>query len=429
MTDLGVSLHAWLDRLDSANNVDWYRHLFAHEFTCGCQPFATYCPEWQAVTAPPSPMAVVNSFWIHTEPTAVSDATLQKAALLRRYIVLNAKDYALIPKIKALNPHCVVLCYKDLSSVRSYDANPDVRMLPAGLSYSYAKTMPQWQAQDSAGRWLEYDSYDGHWQMDVGQAGYQNAWFTNASKVKAFGFDGIWMDNALWWRDAHHEGTPVRGYASDEAFREAYRSFFRNVCPKLRSAGLISVANMADARLVTGGWRSYLDAGLDGGFDEWWLIFGDNDLLSEYPEGWLRVVDEIAYAEAQGKIALVQPHFTAGNTKAFRYALASYFMVYPNGAGKAAIAELQATDAYTNPTPWHPEYEWSLGTPMGVFRAVGTNVFRRDFTRGCVIVNANRTGASPQTVQLGGSYLNEGGASVTSVSLAGTSGTILRKVS
>jgi hypothetical protein len=24
MTDLGVSLHAWLDRLDSANNVDWY---------------------------------------------------------------------------------------------------------------------------------------------------------------------------------------------------------------------------------------------------------------------------------------------------------------------------------------------------------------------------------------------------------------------
>lgn len=427
MTDPGI-LHGWLDGVDTANGLSWYQHLFSRQFTCGCQPFTTYCPEWQAVISPPSAQAVVNTFWIHTEPDPVSDAVLQKAALLRRYIVLNAKDYPLVPRIKALNPKCVVLCYKDLSSVRSYDTNPDVRMLPAGLSYNYAKTMPQWQAQDSTGRWLEYGGYGGHWQMDVGQLGYQNAWFTNVSKMKAFGFDGIWMDNALWRRNAYHEDYFVKGYASDEAFREAYRSFFRNVCPRLRSAGLISVANMADARLVTGGWRSYLDAGLDGGFDEWWLTFDDTDLLSEYSEGWSRVVDEIAYAESKGKIALVQPHFSAGNTRAFRYALASYLMAFPSGAGKAAISELATTDAYANPTPWHGEYEWNLGTPTGVYRAVGTNIFRRDFTKGCVVVNANRTGASPVTVQLGGSYLNEGGASVTSVSLPGTSGTILRKV-
>lgn len=426
MTDLASSIHSWLDPVDPLNNQDWYQHLVSRNFACGCKPFTTYCTEWQESIAPVQ--ARVNTFWIHTEPDPVSDAVLQKAALLRRYIVLNAKDYPLVPKIKALNPQCVVSCYKDLSSVRSYDTNPDVRMLPAGVSYGYARTMPQWQARDSSGRWLEYGGYSGHWQMDVGQLGYQNAWFTNVSKMKTFGFDGIWMDNALWRRDAYHEGAPVRGYASDEAFREAYRSFFRNVCPRLRSAGLVSVANMTDARLIPGGWSSYLDAGLDGGFDEWWLAFDDNNLLSEYTEGWRRQVAEVAYAEQKGKIALVQPHFSIGNTRAFRYALASYLMAFPGGSGKSAVSELQVTDGYNDPTPWHHEYEWNLGSPVGGYTSLTpANVFRRDFTRGCVVVNANKTGSASVTIQLGGAYLNEGGASVTAVSLPGTSGAILRR--
>lgn len=433
MTDLAASLHAWLSTLSSVNGVEWCRHLISREFSCGCQPFTTYCPEWTAVITPPTPAgpkAEAHSFWVHTEPDPISDATLQLEIPRRKYVVLNGRDHTLIPRIKVLNPDCTVFCYKDISSVRSYDTHPDARMLPAGVSYGYAKTMSAWQARSAGGVWLQYDGYPGHWQMDVGQQGYQNAWATNVSKMKALGFDGIWMDNALWFRDTYHEGTPVRGYATNEAFRYAYLSFFLTVCPRLKAAGLLTVANMSNARLVTNGWQNYLEAGLDGGFDEWWLVFNDDDLLSEYPEGWRRQVAQIAYAEQKGKFALVQPHFTAGNEEAFRFALASYFMAYPGGSGKSAIAELQVTDGYDDPSPWHPEYDWNLGTPLGGYQATSStpNVFFRKFTQGAVVVNANKTGSPAVTVHLDGPYLNEGGASVTSVSLPGTSGTILRKV-
>jgi hypothetical protein len=183
---------------------------------------------------------------------------------------------------------------------------------------------------------------------------------------------------------------------------------------------------MSDARRITGGWNSYLDSGLDGGFDEWWLAFSDINLQSEYPEGWSRQVAEIAYAESKGKIALVQPHFSAGNTRALRYAFASFLMGF---GGKSAIAELAQTDDYAAPSPWHPEYDWNPGTPSGGYFAVGTNLFRRDFTKVTAVVNANPTNTSAVTIQLGGTYLNEGGASVTSVSLPGTSGAILRRPS
>lgn len=427
MTDLGVSLHAWLDRADAYNSVGWYEHLLSRNFACGCQPFSTYCPDWQAILHPPvTPKAEAHSAWIHTNSTPVSDALIAKEAPRRRYVVLNAWESSLIPKIKAHNPDCLVFVYKCLSSTRSYDSNTNWTLLPAGVSWYYANnSRPDWFLLKSGQR-VEW-GYGGHWQMNVGDTSYQNAWAQNVARVKQLGFDGVWVDNLLW-RRADYNILPDK-YLTDEALRDAYRSAIRNITPVLKTAGLLTIGNLNGAREIAGGWNSYLDAGLDGGFDEFWLSVDNTgtNLLPEYPQGWKRQVEEIAYAESQGKIAIVQPHFPVGS-KAIRYCLASYFMAYPGSAGKAAIVEANATDQYGNPTPWHPEYDWNLGTPTGAYRSVGTNVFRRDFTKGCVVVNANKTGASLQTVQLGGSYLNEGGASVTSVSLAGTSGTILRKV-
>lgn len=430
MTDPGT-LHAWLGRVDTANGLDWYQHLYSREFECGCQAFTTYCPDWQKVITPPSPVtprAEAHSAWIHTNSTPVSDAIIAQEAPRRRYIVLNAWESGLIPKIKAHNPDCLVFVYKCLSSVRSYDANTNWSLLPAGVSWYYAhNTRPDWFLLKNGQR-VQW-SYPGHWQMDVGSTSYQNAWAQNVTKMKQLGFDGVWIDNLLWKRSAY--SIQPDKYTTDFQLREAYRAAIRAVTPVLKTAGLLTVGNLNGAREVANGWASYLDAGLDGGFDEFWLSVDNSgtNLLPEYPQGWKRQVAEIADAESQGKVAIVQPHFPAGNTKAFRYCLASYFMAYPGSAGNAAIVEANGTDAYGNPTPWRAEYDWNLGTPTGAYRSVATNVFRRDFTAGCVVVNANKTGTAAVTVQLGAAYLNEGGASVTSVSLAGTSGTILRKVS
>ena len=119
----------------------------------------------------------------------------------------------------------------------------------------------------------------------------------------------------------------------------------------------------------------------------------------------------------------VQPHFDVGDTRAFRYALASLYMAT---AGKAAIAEIAQTDGYSDPTAWHPEYDWHLGYPAGSYRAIADKVYRRDFTCGMSLVNANPTGSRAHTVRLHRAYLNHEGKPVTSVSLPGTTGVVLR---
>lgn len=369
----------------------------------------------------------VQSFWLHLNGTPVSDSTLFTEARRRSYIVLNAWEDWMVPRLKAANPAVRVFVYKDLSSTRSYACRNGVddAQLPTGVGYCEAKkNHPEWFLLDPRGHEFEYDGYSGHWQMDVGDPAYQKAWATRVIEDStASGFDGVFMDNALFPCDAYHPGVCPAKYPTDAVFQQAYMSMLANTRGEFVAAGLKTVANLSNARVHGDVWDAYTEH-LDGGFDEWWLAFGDGNLLSEYPEGWSRQVAEIASNEARGKITWVQPHFTAGNERAFRYALAGYLMA--NGE-RAAIAELQETDRYDEASPWHREYNWDLGTPSGAYRSVAPNVFRRDFSCGAVLVNANPTGSRSVTVKLGGPHVDERGMVVKSVSLPGTTGSILRK--
>jgi putative glycosyl hydrolase-like family 15 (GHL15) protein len=390
-----------------------------------------------AVTAPVSaadPAGVtagspvlVRSFWFHMNSTPTPDAMLTTEAKRRGHIVLNAWEGALIPKLKQANPAIQVFVYKDLSSTRSYACRNGVDdvAIPTGIGYCYAqRNHPEWFLLDPSGRRFEYSGYAGHWQMDVGNTAYQQMWADNviASSKKA-GFDGVFMDNALFPCDAYHEGICPNEYPTTAAFQNAYKAMFANTRNKFTAAGLRTVANLSNARLYDGAWDAYSQY-LDGGFDEWWLTFDNNNLLSEYPQGWSRQVAEIATNQARGKLTWVQPHFTSATDQPFRYALASYLMAAGDGS---SITEMGTTDGYGDPTPWHPEYDWNLGTTTGPYRSVATNVFRRDFTCGTAVVNANRTATALVTVPLGARYTDHRSVTVTSVALPGTSGSVLRK--
>ncbi|MEV6716268.1 putative glycoside hydrolase [Lentzea sp. NPDC051208] len=358
----------------------------------------------------------------------MTDAQLETEARRRTYIVLNAWETAFIPKLKAANPSVQVFVYKDLSSTRSYACRDGVddSQLPAGIGYCATnRSHPEWFLRSASGQRLEYSGYPGHWQMDIGNTAYQDAWAENViSASKASGFDGVLMDNALFACDAYHEGVCPAKYPSDESFQNAYEAMLGNTRPKFAAAGLTTVANLANARLFAGAWNSYTEH-VDGGFDEWWLTFSDTNMLPEYSEGWSRQLAEIAANEARGKITWVQPHFTNGAQRPFRFALASFLMV--NGA-HSAFAPIQHTDDYGDPSPRRIEESWRLGRPSGAYRPIGTNLFRRDFGCGAVIVNANPTTSKAVTIPLGdATFTNERGQSVGSVSLAGTSGSILRR--
>lgn len=368
-----------------------------------------------------------QSFWIHWNSTPTTDAMLAQEARRRSFILLNAWEGNLIPRLKAANPAIQVFVYKDLSSTRSYACRngQDDAQLPTGVGYCAADAShPDWFLTNPAGQRYVYSGYAGHYQMDVGNVAYQNAWIANVtSNAKTSGFDGVLMDNALFTCDAYHDGSCPTRYPTDAAMQTAYKSFLANAQADFRAAGLKTMANLSNARLHGTVWNDYM-AYLDGGWDEWWLAFSGTNLLPEYAEGWSKQLAEIEANEARGKFTLVQPHFGTADTRAFRYTFASYLMA--NG-GRSAFTEIATTDGYGNPTPWHTEYGYNLGAATGARYSVGANLWRRNYQCGVVVVNSNATAAAAQTIQLGGSHLNQDNATVTSVRLAGTSGAVLRK--
>lgn len=373
-------------------------------------------------TSTPPPVNAAGdgrSYWMQMNSIQMSDALIATEAKRRTYVVLNGWEKSAIPKFKAANPNIKVLVYKDLSSTRSYACgNAEI---PAGVDYCWANTnRPAWFLTNSSGQRYTYQGYSGHVQMDVGNVDYQNTWATNVINSTRE-FDGVFADNALFPCDAYHSGSCSPKYPNNTAFQDAYVSMLSNVTPKLNANGKIIVANLSNARLHGDVWNRYMNH-LDGGWDEWWLAFSSTNVMPDYAEGWSKQVKEIADNEARGKITWVQPHFDNTDTKTFRYTFASYMMA--NGS-KAAYSHIAQTDGYGNPSPWHGEYDWNLGTATGSYRALGNSIFRRDFACGAVIVNAHASASTTQS--LGGVYTNESGGSVSSVTLAAKSGTILRK--
>ncbi|MFD7659640.1 putative glycoside hydrolase family 15 protein [Actinosynnema sp. NPDC059797] len=369
----------------------------------------------------------VKSFWLHMNSTPIDEKTLVTEAKRRSYVVLNAWEGDLAARFKAANPAIELFVYKDLSSTRSYACRNGVddEHLPAGIGFCAAeRDHPEWFLLDSAGRRFEYGGYSGHWQMDVGNPAYQQAWARNVvASAQEGGFDGVFMDNALFPCDAYHEGVCPAKYPTDAAIQDAYTSMLANTRDRFVAAGLKTVANLSNARLHAGAWDTYTEH-LDGGFDEWWLTFDDTNLLPEYAEGWSRQVAQITANEARGKITWVQPHFSPDAERPYRYALASYLIA---AGERAAFADVHRTDGYGDASPWRAEYDWDLGTPTGPHRAVARNIYQRDFACGTVLVNANPTDTAAVTVKVNGNHTDERGTTVTSVALPGTTGTILRR--
>lgn len=389
---------------------------------------------WRArseVTTPQVPLSSAGapeSYWIHWNSTSTTDGVIATEAARRKFVLLNAWEADYVTKIKAANPDCICLVYKDLSSTRDYavSGGVDDADLPAGVGYADANTNhTSWFLLNSGGSRLEYDGYEGHWQMDVGNSGYQAKWIANVvANATAHGFDGVIADNALFTADAYHEGVVSPTYPTDAAMKAAYLSMLAAVQDGLHDAGLLFAANLTNMRTVPGTWNDYM-AHLDGAWDEFWLSFSSADVLPDYDQGWNVQVAEIVDNEASGKFTLVQPHYTAGDTNVRRYTLASYLL---GNGGRSGFVDVEVTDGYGDPSTWHPEYDFDLGAPVGPYYPVPSRsgCFRRDFTAGTAVVNANSTGSSSLSITLGGSYRNEAGSTVTSVSLAGTRGAILR---
>lgn len=346
--------------------------------------------------APSTGAGRVRSFWVHWNSVVKNDAAgrqiVQREALRRSFFLVNQGDAWMVPVAKLMNPALKILVYKDASSTRPGVPFPG----PTGVPFDQAPDA--WFAHTASGQRIEYQGYPGHWLMDVGNRDYQADWTRHVlDAVTAGGFDGVFIDNLLWTRDAY--GQSPSGYSSDLAWQQAYRSFLATVRPDFQANGKVMFGNLSNARLAFGRWSSYLGF-LDGAWDEWWLTFGDAkaDRMPEYPEGWSRIVNEIALCEAAGKTALVQPHCSSGLSghDSHLYALASYLI--GNGA-RSAFAPVSQVDGYGFPSMWDHLYDVDLGDPVGKIIVQANGVRYRQFTRGLAAVNAGDQNVSLDLIQ------------------------------
>lgn len=358
---------------------------------------------------------------------ALRGGDFSAAAQPGRYDVIvlgQPSDWAQIPALKAANPALKVFLYKDVQATSDDQVTGGVDDYPLTTGVGYEDALhnhPDWFALSTSGARVPFDDYAGDWWMDVGNAGYQNAWAANvAADVKKFGADGVMMDdvNAAF---GYHlpSGTTLAGYATDAAWASAQESFLNAVVPQLHAAGVQAIANIMEPWSTTWEplWKRWI-AATDGVLYEYWTKYGHDSTLR--PLGGAEWAWEMQRADdvtSAGKIFVPVTYGDMSDAAAQTYSRASFLLTWTGG-----LAGQTWSPTTTNTDAWNPVWTMSVGAPTAPRTQVGTGVWRRSFASGTVVVNST---ASTVTVPLGSTFRTAGGTEVTSVTLAPASAAIL----
>jgi Hypothetical glycosyl hydrolase family 15 len=278
--------------------------------------------------------------------------------------------------LKAARPDMTVLCYKCLSSTRSYEVGP---VFTSGVSYREAELAGEhWFAHrlGTAIR-IEWNSYPGHWQMAVWNEEYRERWCENvAAELAGSAWDGVMADNDVF-DDYYGLRPPIEDGRGMPDIRRALDEFVRMVGERLNGLGKRLVPNIAESRREPGRWGRHGAYG--GGFEEVWLAPG--------PATYFDVGTALAQADEVAGPGLTIMRVASDGTDThpnFTYGLAA-FWIFGGGLGGAYTAT--AHDGYSS-VPFIPQLNWDLGHPVTETRRRGNSRYR-SFSNGWAAVNLN----------------------------------------
>ncbi|MST32219.1 hypothetical protein GHK86_05705 [Acidimicrobiaceae bacterium USS-CC1] len=320
--------------------------------------------------------ALHRGAWLRYGGLPISDAEIEFAVEHYAVAVLQPWETAALERLKAARPDMTVLCYKCLSSSRSYEPGP---IHTSGVSHVEAEESGEhWFAHrlDEVSR-IEWATYPGHWQMAVWEEEYRQRWCDNvADELETTAWDGVMADNDVY-DDYYGLRPPIEGQRSMADVRAALDRLVSEAGERLGAIGKLLVPNIAESRREPGRWARHSAYG--GGFEEVWLAYGPDDYFD--PETALAQTSE---ARGPGvAIMRVASDGTDGHPN-FLYGLATLWIF-----GNRATSVLSATahDGY-NSTPFIPELDADLGQPAGDPSQRG-NGWSRMFTGGWAGVNLN----------------------------------------
>lgn len=342
------------------------------------------------------------------------------------YVVIQPWEYDLIPGLKAKNPDLRVLMYKDVSATvegacRNTACTRDNRILPTGVGYHWTKRHhPGWFLRDATGHQIEWSDWPGLFAMNVAKAGYQKRWSANVRReLRAHDWDGVMLDDVL--TELSHTVFDDRvstRIPDDAAMYAATEKFLAKVGPQLTTAGYEAVTNIAfqwdDWRSVVRDWSPYVSGWENEYFVKWGL--GKESRFTG--EDWAWKMRLAAWCARHSMPLLAVTYSTADDLVAQDYHRATWLLTWNGRTGSSIFVPAEDFTDH-----WLARPTVDIGRPTGPRQRLAGGIYRREYTRGVVLVNP--TGAS-RRVRLGGSYRTPGGRAVKRVRLDPATASILR---
>lgn len=231
---------------------------------------------------------------------------------------------------------CKVLAYKNLTLMTPWtNAGVPLTDSPPDSCYLHNRAGSRFTSQNFTQAYL----------ANPASPTYQMRWTDNVvPQLEDEGWDGVFMDDCNPTPSYHHDPNDIAEFQGNTAYSSAVSAMLAAVTPKLRAAGLLSVANIGAINdyPVT---KTWIADYLDGAMWEWW-------------SGTQSDRDTAAYAQSKGKFLLARQ--SGGNAL---YGFSSMLLC----AEDSCFA--QQSD-YTHEPKWIPEFDIPLGKALGAAEEV-----------------------------------------------------------
>jgi hypothetical protein len=302
------------------------------------------------------------------------------------YVVLGG-DYAVAQPLPGKTLH-----YQDGTAVNARWND--------GIPYAEASANG-WLLKDSAGNFIHTYGDSSRYLLDVGSPSVQQAYVNDTIQtLRAYpGIDGIEIDNIQTDIASITRGVYPAKYPSKQAYQDAEVSFLSFVGPALRKAGYYLFVNAGgyvndstfDSGQDTNAFWQRICSYPNGLMNEYWMQNGNNptQLMDDSGagfmhmwSGWQKLVQT---AQNCGAEFLGTSIGSSTDLRTMRFGKGSFLLDW-NGQGGAFLYAV--APAFTSGiSPWNAAWTTDVGSPTGPKYQIASKVWRRDFTKGTVVVN------------------------------------------
>jgi hypothetical protein len=227
--------------------------------------------------------------------------------------------------------------------------------------------------------------------MDPASAGWRDFWLSRVKQSQeTLGWDGVFLDNVqagIGWYQRHN--IQLMNYPDDVSFQVAVTGFLSQIYstyfyPQSRSlqGNIIELPWASETKT----WLSYLRY-LDGAMQEDFAMgWRSGEFLTTAQ--WLDQLTRMEQSQQLGKRVILISQGDQSDLPRQQFAFASYLLI---AQGDASFRYTNSVSAYDK--VWlYANYATDLGAPKAAKYLVNS-VWRRDFTKGYVLVNpVNHTG-------------------------------------